>query len=85
MRKELSFQISRVSQNHLDRTMRIKEFQRIHLDEVKLLNEIESKRQKFLSQRRDEKLEQTLDRIGLPVKCTNYKSQNCEPQIQFNF
>lgn len=65
--------------------MRIKEFQRIHLEEVKLLNEIESKRQKFLSQRREEKLEDTLDRIGLPVKCTSYRSQNYEPRIQFHF
>lgn len=42
--------------------------------EIKLINEIRTKRQKLLINQQNNKTEKILDRLGAPVQWTGYKS-----------
>lgn len=73
------FQIEYIKECFVDKVKQQIEFTKVLEDEIKLLNEIEKKRNKIRKETHDKYMDQMLDKMGAPVKWIGYKSNAFAP------
>lgn len=68
------FQINDIKKCFEDKANQQIEFQKLLNEEVRILNEIEKKRNKIRKQAHEKFMDEMLDKMGAPVKWIGYKS-----------
>lgn len=68
------FQINDIKRRFDDKAKQQIEFQNLLDEEVRILNEIEKKRNKIRKQAHEKFMDEMLDKMGAPVKWIGYKS-----------
>ncbi|XP_055326700.1 IQ and ubiquitin-like domain-containing protein [Sitodiplosis mosellana] len=74
-------QIEYIKERFNDKAKQQVEFTKVLEHEIKLLNEIEKKRNKMRKEAYDKHMDQLLDKMGAPVKWIGYKNIKCEMDL----
>lgn len=76
------FQIQYIKEHSGDKNKQQIEFNKLLEEEVRLLNEVDRKRNKIRKEAHDKHMDQMLDKMGAPIKWIGYKSNE---KIHLNY
>lgn len=70
-----NLQIQFIKENIVDKNQQQDEFHKLLKEEIRLLNELDKKRNKIRKKAQEIHMDKMLDRMGAPVKWIGYKSE----------